>query len=335
MIRKIVLIVLFCNLQNTFGQIVLPSMRGVFNSKVPTTMYSGGKGLGTSQQSTIQNACPPELMQTIYYGGKGLGDQQEVIVQNTCVAPPIETIFYGGLGYGTQQEVIVQNTCTTPPIQTIFYGGDGFGDQQKSVIQNICLSPPIEEIFYGGNGFGDRQQKLIQTNCSADGRLNYTIFTTASLGLPNYPRSENDFLNYTNLSNQTSSGTYSSTVLLDWTSWTTLSNVGISIPNGGNNFAVQVSGFFIPEESGVYFFTCVGDDAVDLFVNNVNVVRYYGGQSIKPLGTLSGRITLVAGTKYTFRARMQDNDLQEGLRVFWRKPSQTGWQINVSEISAY
>lgn len=295
-------------MQNIFGQIVFPSMRGVFNSKVPTTMYSGGKGLGTSQQSTIQNDCPSELLQTIYYGGQGLGGQQEVIVQNTCVAPPIETIFYGGLGYGTQQEVIVQNICTSPPIQTIFYGGDGFGD---------------------------RQQKLIQTNCSVDGRLNYTIFTTASLGLDFYPRSENDFLNYTNLSNQSSSGTYSSTVLLDWTSWTTLSNVGISIPNGGNNFAVQVSGFFIPEESGVYFFTCVGDDAVDLFVNNVNVVRYYGGQSIRPLGTLFGRITLVAGTKYTFRARMQDNDLQEGLRVFWKKPSQTGWNINVSEISSY
>lgn len=143
-------------------------MRGVFNSRIPTTMYSGGNGLGASQQSIFQNNCPPEQLQTIYYGGLGYGNQQEVIVQNICVAPPIETIFYGGLGYGNQQEVIVQNVCLAPPIQTIFYGGTGFGDEQKIIIQSVCIAPSIESIFYGGNGFGNQNQKVIQTDCSVD-----------------------------------------------------------------------------------------------------------------------------------------------------------------------
>jgi hypothetical protein len=125
-------------MQNIFGQIALPSMRGVLNSKVPTTMYSGGKGLGTAQQGVIQNNCPPEQIQTIYYGGNGYGNQQEIIVQNICVAPPIETIFYGGIGYGSQQQNMIQGVCVSPPIESIFYGGPGYGSQQQTLIQGVC-----------------------------------------------------------------------------------------------------------------------------------------------------------------------------------------------------
>lgn len=127
-------------MQNVFGQIVLPSMRGALNSKVPTTMYSGGKGLGSAQQDIIQNNCPPEQIQTIYYGGIGYGDQQQTIVQNVCVAPAIETIFYGGIGYGNQQQTIIQAACTAPSIETIFYGGTGYGNQQQTVMQAVCAA---------------------------------------------------------------------------------------------------------------------------------------------------------------------------------------------------
>jgi hypothetical protein len=54
------------------------------------------------------------------------------------------------------------------------------------------------------------------------------------------------------------------------------------------------------------------------------------------LGSHTGTINLVEGTKYTFRARMQENGGGEGLRVFWRKPSENaGWNIYTSEISSY
>jgi hypothetical protein len=165
----------------------------------------------------------------------------------------------------------------------------------------------------------------------ADGELNYAVFTAPA----SYPSNSNDFDSYTNASNQTSSGTYSASLLLDWSNASMLSNASISIPNGGNQFAVQVSGFFIPEESGTYTFTCEGDDAVDLFINGVNVANHYGGHGIGGLGSHTGTINLLEGTKYTFRARMQENGGGEGLRVFWRKPSQSsGWYINTSEISS-
>jgi streptogramin lyase len=161
-------------------------------------------------------------------------------------------------------------------------------------------------------------------------KLNYTVFSTSA----SYANNAADFLNFTNSSNVFSSGSYSASLLLNWTQSSFLSSVGIQIPNRGERFALVASGFFVPEESGTYTFTCEGDDAVDLFINNVNVVNHYGIHGIYPLGTHTGTINLVAGTKYVFRARQQENDGAEGLRVYWRRPSETiGWNIYTSELS--
>ncbi|MDD2821259.1 MAG: PA14 domain-containing protein [Flavobacterium sp.] len=164
-----------------------------------------------------------------------------------------------------------------------------------------------------------------------DGKLNYAVFTAPA----SHPNNSNDFASYTNTSNQTSSGASSANLLLDWANFTVLTNANISIPNGGNRFAVQVSGFFIPEESGTYTFTCEGDDAVDLFIDTINVANHYGGHGIEALGSHTGTKNLVEGTKYTFRVRMQENGGGEGLRVYWRRPSESsGWNIYTSELSS-
>lgn len=165
-----------------------------------------------------------------------------------------------------------------------------------------------------------------------DGLLNYAIFTNAG----GYAYSDNDFINFTLPANQTSSGTAAAPVLLDWTQWSTLTNAGIAIPNNGEQFSVVVSGYFIPEETGTYLFTCEGDDAVDLFINNVHVANHYGAHGTEGLGTHTGTISLVQGTKYAFRARMQENGGGEGLRIFWRKPSEnSGWQIYNTELTSF
>lgn len=163
------------------------------------------------------------------------------------------------------------------------------------------------------------------------GELNYETFL-ASVGHPN---NSNEFSSYVNPANVASSGSASGSVLLNWESAATLTTAGISIPNGGEQFAVQVSGYFIPQESGIYTFTCEGDEAVDLFINDVNVANHYGQHGTESLGSHTGIIDLVAGTSYTFRARMQDAGGGEGLRVFWRKPSESsGWTINTNELSS-
>ena len=165
-----------------------------------------------------------------------------------------------------------------------------------------------------------------------DGKLNYKIYTSSA----SYANDANSFSNFTNEANKTSYGLYNGEILLDWTNWSTLNNVGISIPNNGERFSVEVSGYFSPEESGNYLFTCEGDDAVDLFINGVNVANHYGAHGINGLGTHIGTINLVQGMKYSLRARMQENGGGEGLRVFWRKPSQnSGWYINTTELSSF
>jgi hypothetical protein len=180
------------------------------------------------------------------------------------------------------------------------------------------------------NSFVNRYGKSSNNISLGNGELNYEIFSANS----SYAYSENEFSSFLNPSNLTSSGVYSGSLLLNWENSGTLTNASIAIPNNGNQFAVQISGFFKPQESGVYTFTCEGDDAVDLFINDVNVANHYGAHGIASLGSHTGTIELVAGESYTFRARMQENGGGEGLRVFWRKPSESsGWNIYTDELS--
>ncbi|MEP7129230.1 MAG: PA14 domain-containing protein, partial [Chitinophagales bacterium] len=164
-----------------------------------------------------------------------------------------------------------------------------------------------------------------------DGQLNFSVFGTGSACAAN----AGDLTNLTVPVNQTSSGTKSANALLDWSSWNVLSAAGVSVPNGGDYFAVAASGYFVPEETGNYTFTCEGDDAVDLFINNINVANHYGCHGIAGLGSHIGTIYLEQGTRYSFRARMQENGGGEGIRVFWRKPSESsGWNVYPSEITS-
>ena len=180
------------------------------------------------------------------------------------------------------------------------------------------------------NSFVNRYGKSTNNISLGNGELNYEVFSANS----SYAYSENEFSSFVNPANLTSSGSYSGTLLLNWENSGTLSNVSIAIPNGGDRFAVQVSGFFKPQESGIYTFTCEGDDAVDLFINDVNVANHYGAHGTESLGSHTGTIELVAGESYTFRARMQENGGGEGLKVFWRKPSESsGWNIYTDELS--
>lgn len=205
-----------------------------------------------------------------------------------------------------------------------------FGLNKNGQLINDTLTRLSKNGAFGTTTFVNKHG---QSNLSkiGDGILNYTVFTAAGTCAVD----EIDFIGLTNPANQTSSGTYSSATLLDWSSWSVLNSVGISIPNGGDNFALATTGYFLPEETGTYTFTCEGDDAVDLFINGVNVANNYSCHGIAGLGSHTGTINLVAGTRYTFRARMQENGGGEGLRVFWRRPSESsGWNIYDSEISS-
>ena len=186
----------------------------------------------------------------------------------------------------------------------------------------------------GKNGADTKVSKhgKISSTSPVDNMLNYTMYANNSA----YAYNANDLDNLTSPAYQTSSGIDMANLLINWTNYGQLTAAGIAVPNGGERFSLVASGYFIPSESGMYTFSSEGDDAVDLFIEGINVVNHYGPHGTNAIGSHTGTITLQAGVKYTFRARMQENGGGEGLLVYWRKPSETsGWNIDENELSSY
>ncbi len=149
------------------AQIFMPAMRGAISSKpsIPTTMYSGGVGFGSSQDQLIQNICSPANVVDIFYGGIGLGGQQKLFLQSSCSDMQVVDIFYGGSGVGSQEKLLSQSVCADIQVVDIFYGGTGYSSSEKNLIQAECTPLAVESIFKGGNGYGDAF--LFKDNCTS------------------------------------------------------------------------------------------------------------------------------------------------------------------------
>lgn len=142
-----------------------------------------------------------------------------------------------------------------------------------------------------------------------------------------------------NTGNLNTSSSYSAN-LINFLSQTDLKNaIGNQTPYSGFNgdgFTIVVSGYFIPKQTGTYTFTIEGDDAVDLFINDQNVVNHYGAHGNSAIGTHTGTISLTAGKKYLFRARMQEGGGGEVMQLFWKKPTEANvavWYQDIEELS--
>ena len=126
------------------------------------------------------------------------------------------------------------------------------------------------------------------------------------------------------------SGTMAASTSLNWTYWQLISSAGATVPNNGEYFSTEVTGTFIPAVSGTYSFGINSDDGSDLIINGTLVTSYYGGHGMS--GPIYGNITLTAGTQYTFKARMQEYGGGEGLAVVWKRPGQTSYSLQTSEL---
>lgn len=188
------------------------------------------------------------------------------------------------------------------------------------------------------------------TTLNPDGRLNYRHYNNTSTN--SYPSDDATFISFLagktigksgvlSIPNTVYSGSFpSSPNLLSWSNFSQLNTViGVNQDNG---FAMEVTGFFIPQESGNYTFTIQGDDAVDLFIGGSFVASHYGGHAPSPLGTSgtsngTGQINLVKGVSYTFRARHQEGAGGEAFYLYWKRPSQssgTNWYQYSNELSS-
>ena len=171
------------------------------------------------------------------------------------------------------------------------------------------------------------------------GQLQYTVYSTHG-GNGNtsqygaYANNASDFNAMFNTANSLttvhSSGTANPSLLLNWNGWAQLNNNGVSVPNNGDFFGVEVTGTFVAAETGVYSFGVDGDDGVDVSINGTVVTSFYGAHGFG--GYRYGNVSLVAGQSYAFRARQQEWGGGEGLAVVWKRPSQGSYSIQPDEI---
>lgn len=116
----------------------------------------------------------------------------------------------------------------------------------------------------------------------------------------------------------------------NFTNYITLVNAGASIPNNGEFYTAEVTCTFVPLETGTYSFGLTSDDGGDLMVAGISVVEHYGA---KGMGAYKyGNIYLTAGQQYTLVARMQEYGGGDGLHVIWKRPSQSNYTIQSTEI---
>ena len=127
------------------------------------------------------------------------------------------------------------------------------------------------------------------------------------------------------------SGTVTGNASLNFGSYGTLTSNGASVPSGGDYFSTEVTFTFTPAETGTYTFGLTSDDGGDLWlVNYGSVIEWYGGKGTGQY--LYGSVSLTKGTSYSFIARMQEYNGGEGLYVNWKRPSQSSYSYQSSEV---
>lgn len=197
--------------------------------------------------------------------------------------------------------------------------------------------------IFGGNGVGISgvPVSLFKRTTTTTVAANVTVKVFSTHGgngntsqYGPYPNNLTEMDNLFNTANSLTvlrwSGTMALSNALSWTNANQLSSFGATVPNGGEYFAVEVTGIFTPKETGVYWFGVNSDDAGDIVINNTLVTSYYGGHGMS--GPIYGSISLIAGQSYTFKARMQEYGGGEGLAVVWKRPSQNFYTIYADEL---
>ena len=171
---------------------------------------------------------------------------------------------------------------------------------------------------------------------TAIGQLNYEVHTSTS---PTYYAdtyleliSKQGTLETSGTTSSIGGPSTSDYGLINFTNQSHLESVVGDVSN--DDFSVSVSGYFIPQETGTYTFTCEGDDGVFFLLNGSVVASHPGGHGTQNIGNHTGTESLIAGTKYTLNAYMQERGGGIGLRIFWKTPSNSNWTIHSNEISS-
>ncbi|RYY65070.1 MAG: DUF2341 domain-containing protein, partial [Chitinophagaceae bacterium] len=182
------------------------------------------------------------------------------------------------------------------------------------ITATVTVTPKLENVTYtvysthGGNGNTSQYGEYANSAADFDALFNTSNSNTTIF----------------------SSGTGDPELLLNFSDASLLTAAGISIPNGNEFFGLVVTSNFVAAETGLYTFGIDGDDGVDLSIDGAVVASYYGPHGFG--GLHMGTVSLVAGTTYTLRVRMQEYGGGEGLLAVWQRPSQGSMTVQAGEL---
>lgn len=123
---------------------------------------------------------------------------------------------------------------------------------------------------------------------------------------------------------------------------TTISHTGetqiVNLYNGSYNvprwnsdfFGYKFEFFFVPQQTGTYYFGINSDDASDLSMDGTIILSYYGGHGASSWQTVPK--SLVAGQKYRMVYRGQEYGGGEAFYFMWYRPT-GGWGYWNNEVT--
>ena len=166
---------------------------------------------------------------------------------------------------------------------------------------------------------------------SGVGYLNYTVYNINPNGAGQYANNATDFVNMFDVSKGArvyATGTSTAQKTLYFSNGWQPSGV----PNGGAYTGIKVTGYFVPAETGTYSFGIDGDDGVDFLLDGTVITSFYGPHGFA--GYHYGTVNLIAGKSYEFMARYQNWAGGWGMYLVWKRPSQSTWSIQSTEVTS-
>ena len=110
-----------------------------------------------------------------------------------------------------------------------------------------------------------------------------------------------------------------------------LYNGSSAVPRWNNDFfGYKFEFFFVPQQTGLYYFGINSDDASDLFVDGVSLVTYYGGHGASSWQVVGKN--MVAGQRYKMVYRGQEYGGGEAFYFMWYRPV-GGWGYWNNEVT--
>jgi hypothetical protein len=110
-----------------------------------------------------------------------------------------------------------------------------------------------------------------------------------------------------------------------------LYNGSLQTPHwNGDFYGFKFEFWFIPQQTGTYYFATNSDDASDILIDGVVVASYYGGHGAS--GYQSGSINMVAGQRYSVVYRGQEYGGGDVFYFRWYRPN-GGWGYWDNEVT--